>query len=516
VKGEVNPEMESVRKLVSGRLETQAFGPHPEADLLSGFAESALPGAERAQVLAHLAVCRECREIVFLALPQPADGQKVLIPRLSRWHSALRWGTVMASIAIIAGVFAARRELLHSPARWAKSTPVSQLPAKSKVAEEKTPTDLGSTSEAGSKNQAVKAPMPVPARVRPDLKHMTAKMQRTLTFGQSDEVKVSPGASANVTVNAGAIRDLPVPRREALEFNVAAPPAAAPKTVNAEEKNEVGAPVPNRSDIVLVPTGTRAPAKQAALNPHLAGTVFDVAGAVVPNAKVTTVGSFGGPIRTETVTSDAQGRFAFDALPPGFYSVRAQASGFRSTELNQVAIAANQSPSLELKLTPAAEMETVEVSGSAAPIELESSAAVQSNISAQKVQTHGASKAAAAGYTAAGVVPGLQWTLSPAGAVQSSKDGGKTWQMVAVAANTNFRALSAVGRSIWVGGLGGILYHSVDAGRNWTPVIPTIPGQKLNSDITRIEFLDSRNGTLSTSSGEGWITRDGGNSWERN
>jgi hypothetical protein len=503
--------MESVRKLVSGRLEMQTAGPHPDADLLSSFAEHALPEAERRRVLTHLAECRDCREIVFLSsLPQPADGQEVLVPRPVRWPLALRWG--VASIVIIAGVFAARQELFR-PARLAKFAPASQLPVKSKVAGEKTPADLESMRE----NQAVRGSMPVPERERPDLKHMTAKMQRTLTFGQSDEVQVSPAASSNLKADSGAIRDLPLQDRDALEEMVAGEPAAAPKvlTANAKQDKSDVARVGNGNGMAMIPTGTRALAKQAALNPHLAGQVFDVSGAALPNAQVTAVG----PVGTEIVTSDAEGRFAFDVLAPGLYSVKAEASGFRPVELKQIEVATNQFPSLTLKLAPAAESETVEVSSTAAAPE--SSAALHGYSAnaapaRKKAQTQGSWKAAPAVDTLAGTVPALQWTLSPTGAVQSSDDGGKTWQTVAVAANPSFRALSAVGRSIWVGGSGGILYHSLDAGRNWTPIVPALKGQKLNSDITRIEFLDSLEGSLSTSNGEVWITHDGGNTWERN
>src|SRR5215469_6053859 len=155
--------MESVRKLVSGRLARRSAGPHPDADLLSTFAENALPEAERGRVLAHLADCTDCREVVFLSLPQPADGQKVLIPRPGRWHLVLQWGSAVASIVIIAGVFAARRELFRHPAPLPKSASASQ-PIKSEVAQEKTPADLLSMTKAGSQNQAVKAPMQVPER----------------------------------------------------------------------------------------------------------------------------------------------------------------------------------------------------------------------------------------------------------------------------------------------------------------------------------------------------------------
>ena len=45
-------------------------GYHPDADQISAFVEHALAAHEREQMLDHLAVCRECRAIVALSLPE--------------------------------------------------------------------------------------------------------------------------------------------------------------------------------------------------------------------------------------------------------------------------------------------------------------------------------------------------------------------------------------------------------------------------------------------------------------
>src|SRR5580698_3866027 len=58
----------------------------------------------------------------------------------------------------------------------------------------------------------------------------------------------------------------------------------------------------------------------------LRGTVTDPSAAVIPGAKVIATG---GPNNvTRTVTSDGQGRFTIANMPPGKYSIRADASGF--------------------------------------------------------------------------------------------------------------------------------------------------------------------------------------------
>lgn len=77
---------------------------HPDADLLSAFAEQALTAREREQVMAHLASCATCRDVVSLAAPplaEAATSQPVPKPALWNW-SVLRWGAVAATAVIVA------------------------------------------------------------------------------------------------------------------------------------------------------------------------------------------------------------------------------------------------------------------------------------------------------------------------------------------------------------------------------------------------------------------------------
>ncbi len=102
----------------------------------------------------------------------------------------------------------------------------------------------------------------------------------------------------------------------------------------------------------------------------------------------------------------------------------------------------------------------------------------------------------------------LDWGLSPNGEVQRSRDSGKTWQVVPVAESSSFRAISAPGYDIWVGGNAGALYHSADSGQTWTKV-----SFVSTDDIIRIEFSDPQDGLLSTANGQVWSTSDGGRNW---
>src|ERR1700694_2706390 len=118
--------MTEVPKIVYDRL--RAAVPeraHPDADLLSAFAEQALSATERDGVLQHLAVCGDCRDVVVLALPaadvappqtapQTADedGVRTTVSRagapalhqLSFAWPALRWAALAAGVAAAAAV----------------------------------------------------------------------------------------------------------------------------------------------------------------------------------------------------------------------------------------------------------------------------------------------------------------------------------------------------------------------------------------------------------------------------
>ena len=70
---------------------------HPDADVLNAFVEHALPEAERLRVVAHMADCSHCREVVFLARAA-AGGENLPSPALEReprqgWFAAAmaRW-----------------------------------------------------------------------------------------------------------------------------------------------------------------------------------------------------------------------------------------------------------------------------------------------------------------------------------------------------------------------------------------------------------------------------------------
>src|SRR6202166_2124068 len=102
---------------------------HPDADLLTAFAEQALSATERDGVLQHLALCGDCRDVVALALPaaemappqaapQTPDEDRVRTAvsragapaphKLSLAWPTLRWAALAAGVVVAAAVL-----LLH-------------------------------------------------------------------------------------------------------------------------------------------------------------------------------------------------------------------------------------------------------------------------------------------------------------------------------------------------------------------------------------------------------------------
>ena len=108
-----------------------------------------------------------------------------------------------------------------------------------------------------------------------------------------------------------------------------------------------------------------------------------------------------------------------------------------------------------------------------------------------------------------------RWTLTSDSTLERSFDSGNTWETVPLPSQARFHVLSAHGTDIWIGGSGGALYHSVDAGKNWVQVQPVAGGQPLTEDVIGMEFVDDDHGVLTTSTNQRWATEDCGQSWQR-
>ena len=121
-------------------------------------------------------------------------------------------------------------------------------------------------------------------------------------------------------------------------------------------------------------------AQTSVSNGSISGTVSDPTGAVVPNAKVIMIGPTG---QTVHATTGGAGTYSSGALVPGMYSVRAEAKGFKTTEL-KVDVQVNNTANGNIKLEIGQESTVVEVQGSEVAVNTEQ-AEVQGVLTASQI-----------------------------------------------------------------------------------------------------------------------------------
>jgi hypothetical protein len=118
--------------------------------------------------------------------------------------------------------------------------------------------------------------------------------------------------------------------------------------------------------------------------------------------------------------------------------------------------------------------------------------------------------------------PGVLWSInaspgalgSAMGVVERSVDAGKTWEVVPLSDRVSFRAVAAAGPDVWAGGSDGAFFHSSDGGLHWIEVRVAGDNTSLTGAIVSIDAANPSRLRIATSSGEEWISSDGGRHWK--
>src|SRR5215472_11245856 len=118
---------------------------------------------------------------------------------------------------------------------------------------------------------------------------------------------------------------------------------------------------------ILVVVVAYALSAQTSSTGALTGTVRDPSGAVVPNAKVTATSSSTGQARS--VTTSADGTYTMGLLPPGNYSVRFEASGFETLEVQSATVTVTETLTLNQALKVGAPAQQVIVEATAETVQ---------------------------------------------------------------------------------------------------------------------------------------------------
>ncbi len=435
--------MERLPNIVRERLKATAGGDHPDADLLTAFAEQALPDRERSRVLLHLSRCADCRDVLALALPPLKAAALLDTARPAPWFQwkVLRWGAVVACVVIVGSAVLLRRDTFQMQS--AKTSAVREEPAAEQYAYERADQDAA-------------------ARVR---------AQQALS---------SNAENANEK-DIGRLRD------KALKRSM---PPKLPASAPASPASPVAALSPGVKDNKQVIVGAM----------HGASGAGALGGMAAKSAENWTSAP------AQAVSDEGK-----KPLPEARNVTDLEMLG-RSSEVVEVQVGA--APALDTEASsdkPEAPGKAKAASSGlldamAAPEVLTKSQATRSEETVRQKMDR------APGFRHS---PLSRWTISSDGRLQHSIDAGKTWQPVPVGDKASFRALSANGPDVWVGGAAGLLYHSADSGASWTQVKPAFANVTLTADIAAIEFTDVQHGKITTSNGEVWTTEDAGQNWRK-
>ena len=489
-------DMEKIPKIVGERLRATAVAvDHPDPDVLTAFSERSLPERERSQVLAHLARCGDCRDVLALSLPAEEPSIAVIRPVRDRWLTwpRLRWGLVAAGVIVVGSFGVLRYRETSHPAMVAsydapraqgianeaktQAEPSPAPPQAAQVEEQKTPQAEFRYDQTKSK--------PAPETDKEfDRLEQFAKLEPP-----ARDQRLDAGSTAKGTLRTQSLPHGPMPPSQQWQLNV-----------NGNTNNNA------------YPSQSQAPAP--AVPPEFArqqssNQVVVTAQAPVPSAPGSTIG---GPVTAgkqaqELNTLAVEGR----AVAP-----------LSSTGSSAGAEVARAKPAA----TPAANAPKADAADS------------------YSISTANGSNFA---QTSPLVLESARWSINAAGGLQRSLDQGKSWQDVdvtgaaGIAGGVNlrmamkasrekalakdkadmkqvpvvFRAVSANGPDVWAGGSGGHLYHSTDAGAHWVQVVPSWSGVELTSDIVSLQFADPQQGRIVTSSSEIWTTADAGQTWQK-
>jgi hypothetical protein len=102
----------------------------------------------------------------------------------------------------------------------------------------------------------------------------------------------------------------------------------------------------------------------------LTGAVTDRTGAVIAGATVSVINPVTGQARK--VSTDSQGRYVFENLPPGNYNLKTSSRGFESYAHSGIAIISNQTTVADVALTIGAATQTITIEADSLAVQADS------------------------------------------------------------------------------------------------------------------------------------------------
>ena len=257
-------------------------GPHPEADVLTAFAEGTLLKRERTDVLQHLANCAECREVVHTSMdatPEVSAERKVSAsPAGWGYRQWMPWAVALAASLLVVTTVTVHRHSSKPDSNKSDYIAKVEQPVPPTNQVRQTPLEAPK-KKAATRPASARQNNSIPAE---ESRSQQAELQNTLRARSLSASRFAPAAP---TAQAAA-KDLQLAQTPGVQQetqNVQLAQGAA----NAQPAMAALAPPNSTDEVVREETLNGALARTAAAAPAPAAKPSFMAGAISPNAAVT-------------------------------------------------------------------------------------------------------------------------------------------------------------------------------------------------------------------------------------
>ncbi len=453
---------------------------HPDADTLTAYVEQLLSAPERSQVVEHLAGCRQCRDVLALSLPHPTQVEALTVAvalPARRWRAWRSWGPVWGLAASLAGLTIVTAVII-------------ELPRRSMPEQARRPAPVSSAA----KN--------TPALAPGQLESPAVQPAATPSHGIAREAETRAGLSSAKRQSVS-----PVETAETMTMFAApkaANPGAAAPYVNVQMfSNDAVAPV---VDLPSAPAPQALGDREQNVIMVLGGTTQLTARADAPHQAQS-----GKPLRIFTPPASSSHFFAFSMVT----TVKREAKQFFQRPApairgNAFSTSAMGGPG---QFNPAKELGPSPEVAAAPPLAVRDAAELDQSraFTARALADSSASKMEAAAVEdrarkSAGVRQSA-WKVEDGKLLKLGDSGA--WTEASGSDGIEFSVVSSHGLDIWAGGSNAALVHSRDGGVTWERIAL---GASATGTITSIEAGGSKV-LVRSSSGQSWSSPDSGKTW---
>jgi hypothetical protein len=305
------------------------------------------------------------------------------------------------------------------------------------------------------------------------------------------------GDQAVIAGAAPMLEATPAPRDlDKAEPQKAQPAQAAKSVVSGFAGQPAAAPSPR-------PVRERAPGR-------LRGTITDPAGGVIAGANVVLKSAEGGTVAS--TSTDSIGTYSFSNVAEGNYQLELHSAGFKTDVLTGLNVTGGENV-MNARLEIGAATETVQVVAQAPVL----------NSQATEVAEVRSAPAVASNFRDLVLIsPGLQtatspdgkavWKFGEAGRIFHSTNAGKDWTLSASGVTVKLLAGSAPSAKVcWIAGAAGTLLRTTNGGKHWQKIAVPISG-----DLGGVHASDDKNAAIWDAANRlHYETSDSGKTWKQ-